>query len=103
MIASIVVIHRLLWIIVVDPKISSDLIVKRYIRALAIALDKEWLSIPRVETTMILCLSDHVENQVSNKKVSSSHSVVEIDACPRAVETDILSQCALLGLGLKIA
>lgn len=102
-IASVVIINRFLRIVIIDPEISRNFVVKGHVSAFPISLNEERLPVPRIETSMILCLPYHIKNEVGFEQIPSTHAVVEVHPSSRAIEANVPAQRALLCLSLEIA
>jgi len=101
-VASIVIIYRLLRIVIVDPEVARDFVVRGHVRAFPISLNEERLPVPRIEASVVLCLPHHIENEVCLEQISAAHAVVEVHSGSWTIEADVPAQRALLGLCLEV-
>ena len=72
---TIIIVHCLLWIIIVDPEIFGDGTVQRDVGVFPISCHIEWLPVPRVEASVILRLPDHIEDQIPLEPVTTASTV----------------------------
>jgi hypothetical protein len=79
---TIIIVHCLLGIIIVDPEIFGDGTVQRDVGVFPISCHIEWLPVPRVEASVILRLPDHIKDQIPLEQVATAPTIIKVQPCP---------------------
>ena len=91
----VIVIHCFLRVVIIDPEVSHDFGVERDVRPIwkiRLTLHVERLSIPAIESAMVLSLSYHVEDQILLHDVAASHPIVEVESSTRPIKANVVTK-----------